>query len=133
MATDSAELIRSRVRPIVRALPRDLTPLQALAAVEREPHTVFLESSGAVDCGARWTILAFDPLWRLELRAGTLWKLAGGEAVAQAGRPMEALARAWPEQSAYEGEVEVLDGGGALPFVSGLAGYLSYDLKDELE
>ena len=138
MGTDAAERTGSGIRPIVRMIPRDLAPLQALSAVEREPHTVFLESLGAVDEGARWTILAFDPVWRLELRAGTLWRLAGGEAVAQPGRPMEALARMWPERSDYDREIEPIPAGvsgGArhLPFVSGLAGYLSYDLKDQLE
>ena len=129
MATDAVERTGSRIQPIVRMIPGDLAPLQALSAVEREPHTVFLESLGAVDEGARWTILAFDPVWRFELREGTLWRLAGGEAVPQSGRPMEALARMWPERCDYDREI----GPRHLPFVSGLAGYLSYDLKDQLE
>jgi len=129
MATDAVERTGSRIQPIVRMIPGDLAPLQALSAVEREPHTVFLESLGAVDEGARWTILAFDPVWRLELREGTLWRLGGGEAVPQSGRPMEALARMWPERCDYDREI----GPRHLPFVSGLAGYLSYDLKDQLE
>ena len=129
MATDAVERTGSRIQPIVRMIRGDLAPLQALSAVEREPHTVFLESLGAVDEGARWTILAFDPVWRFELREGTLWRLAGGEAVPQSGRPMEALARMWPERCDYDREI----GPRHLPFVSGLAGYLSYDLKDQLE
>ena len=137
MATSAAERTGSQVHPVVRMLPRDLTPLQALTAVEREPYTVLFESLGTVDEGARWTILAFEPAWRLELRGGTLWKLAGGGAVAQPGRGMEALARMWPARSVHDGEAPSMSAGpgGAnnLPFVSGFAGYLSYDLKDELE
>src|SRR6185503_15683245 len=103
------------------------TPLQALAVVERDAHTLFLESGGPAAEGARWTILAFDPLWRLEARGGSLWRTTGDTAVALPGDPMAALAEAWPERIAYDGDTP------ELPFVSGLAGYLSYDLKDYLE
>src|SRR5262249_12238469 len=114
------------VRPVVRELSPDWTPLRALAAVEGDPHTVFLESGGGVSAGARWTILAFDPLWRLELRGGAL-RRDGGATIPIPGDPLQALARAWPERVAYEG-VPI-----SLPFLSGLAGYLSYDLKDLIE
>jgi len=117
------------VRPIVRELPSDWTPLRALAALEGDPHTVFLESGGAIGDGSRWTILASDPLWRLEVRGGALWRVSGdgGATLRIPGDSLEALAQAWPERVAYElGSVE-------LPFLSGLAGYLSYDLKDHLE
>ncbi len=117
------------VRPIVRALPLELTPLQALAAVEQDPHTLFLESGGAVGMGARWTLLAFDPLWRLEVRDGALWRVPGdgGTPTAAPGHPMSGLARLWPERVRYD---EI---GPRPPFVSGLAGYISYDMKDFLE
>ena len=115
------------VRPLVRALPADLPPLEALAAVEREPHTLFLESGGPIASEARWTLLAFDPAWRLEVRDGALWRIEGAALSALPGHPMTALARAWPERIEYEEEWV------GLPFVSGLAGFLSYDLKDYLE
>jgi para-aminobenzoate synthetase component I len=113
------------IRPVVRAIPSELTPLRALAAVERDPHTVFFESGGPVENGAQWTILAFDPLWRLELRDGVLRRISGSEEIVIPGEPMDALARAWPERVAWEESV--------VPFVSGLAGYIAYDLKDYLE
>jgi para-aminobenzoate synthetase component 1 len=115
------------VRPLVRALPADLSPLRALAAVEREPHTLFLESGGPIASEARWILLAFDPAWRLEVRGGALWRMEGGGASAVSGHPMTALAQSWPERIEYEEEWV------GLPFVSGLAGFLSYDLKDHLE
>ncbi len=124
------------VRPLVRALPPELTPLRALAAVERDPHTLFLESSGPVGEGARWTLLAFDPLWRLEVRDGSLRRVAGSEGGASAvvpGHPLSALARVWPERVRYEETALRLPTGPKLPFVSGLAGYVSYDMKDFLE
>ena len=76
--------------------------------------------------GARWTILAFDPLWRLEVRAGSLRRVVGGEAARVSGDPIEALAEAWPERVAYDAE-------SPMPFLSGLAGFISYDFKDYLE
>jgi len=124
---------RSLVRPLrvtarVEALEPGLTPLRALQAVENDPHTLFLESGGPEGQGARWTLLAFDPLYRLEVRGGALWRVAGAGATTQIpGDPMTALARAWPEPVEYDDE------GPALPFRSGLAGYLSYDLKDHIE
>ncbi len=126
MAT-SPSALAGTVRPLVRALPSDLSPVQALAAVEGEPHTLFLESGGPIGSGARWTLLAFDPVWRLEVRAGALWNISGGASFAASGHPMAALAQAWPERVEYEEEWL------GLPFVSGLAGFLSYDLKDYLE
>src|SRR2546426_141541 len=117
------------VRPLIRPLSPEWTPLRALAAVERDPHTLFLESGGPIGQGARWTLLAFDPLWRLEVRGGALWNVSGegGGTLTVPGDPLAALAHAWPERIAYEDE------GPGLPFLSGLAGYLSYDLKDHLE
>ena len=116
------------VRPVVRPLPAELTPLRALAAVERDPHTVFLESSGPVGDGARWTLLAFDPLYRFEVRGSALWRVSGsGAATRIPGDPMNALANAWPDRIRYD------EGTPDLPFRSGLLGWLSYDLKDHLE
>ncbi|HXL15825.1 MAG TPA: aminodeoxychorismate synthase component I [Methylomirabilota bacterium] len=126
MATDSPALARA-VRPLIRALPSELSPLQALAAVDQEPHTLFLESGGPIGSGARWTLLAFDPVWRLEVCGGVLWRISGATATPVPGHPMSALAQAWPERIEYEEEWL------GLPFVSGLAGFLSYDLKDYLE
>ncbi len=114
------------IEPVVRRLPPELTPLRALAAVEQAPHTLFLESGGQDGEGARWTLLAFDPLWRLEARAGRLWQIERNSSAAIPGEPLRALAQAWPERAA-------LSDGIGLPFVSGLAGYLSYDLKDLIE
>jgi len=116
------------VRPAVRALPPELTPLRALAAVERDPHTVFLESGGPSGDGARWTLLAFDPLDRLEVRGNALWRVSEAGATSQVpGDPMSALAGAWPERICY------VEGTPSAPFRSGLMGWLSYDLKDHLE
>ena len=118
-----------RVRPIVRALSPDVTPMRALAAVERDPHTILLESSGGPSGdGARWTLLAFDPLYRLEVRGEALWRVTSHGAMARIpGDPMDALAHAWPERVRFETEAV------ELPFRSGLMGWLSYDLKDHLE
>jgi para-aminobenzoate synthetase component 1 len=126
MATRPSALAGT-VRPLARALPRELSPLRALAAVETEPHTVFLESGGSIASEARWTLLAFDPAWRLEVREDVLWKIEGAAAAPLPGHPVTALAREWPERVEYEEEWV------GLPFVSGLAGFLSYDLKDHLE
>jgi para-aminobenzoate synthetase component I len=117
------------VEPLVRALPRDFTPLRALAAAERRPYTVFLESGGPSGVDAEWTLLAFDPVWRLELRAGRLWRIDGasGREVELPGGPLEALASAWP------GRVAIANSSPVIPFASGLAGYLAYDFKDLLE
>jgi para-aminobenzoate synthetase component I len=114
------------VVPQVRVIPSSWTPLQALAAVEHLPRTLFLESGGPVAVGSEWTILAFDPVWRLELRAGVLWRVEGRRAEALEGNPMSALAQAWPEPATLEPIPPA-------PFSSGLAGYLAYDLKDWIE
>jgi para-aminobenzoate synthetase component 1 len=130
------------VEPVVRELPRELTPMRALAAAERLPHTIFLESGGPAVAGSEWTMLAFDPLWRLELRDGRLWRVEGSGVHAIAadapavqhpsretplsGNALAALAAAWPERIA-------LDPAPPVPFASGLAGYLAYDFKDLLE
>ena len=122
------ELRHHILAPRVRPLPPERTPLRALAAVEREPHTLFLESCGPATEGTRWILLAFDPLYRLEVRGGALWRVTGTGGTTQIpGDPLTALARAWPEPVTYE------DDGLRIPFRSGLAGYLSYDLKDHIE
>jgi para-aminobenzoate synthetase component I len=136
MATRSAGLVdtwtpelkraATVVVPHVRAIPSDWTPLCALAAVERLPHTLFLESGGAVAAGSEWTILAFDPVWRLELCDGGLRRIQGSGVQELDGDPLAALAAAWPEAVAMEPCPPV-------PFASGLAGYLAYDLKDWIE
>jgi para-aminobenzoate synthetase component 1 len=116
------------VRPVARPLPPELTPLRALAAVERDPHTVFLESGGPAGDGARWTLLAFDPRYRLEVRGNALWRVSESGATSQIpGDPMSALAHAWPERIRYD------EGTPDVPFRSGFMGWLSYDLKDHLE
>ncbi len=135
-ASSSATIAERRppgiIEPIVRALPAELTPLRALAAVERMPGTVFLESGGPEGSDSEWTLLAFDPLWRLELRDGRLWRIDGasGEAPGREtplpGNPLEALAAAWPDRA-------VLDPSPGVPFASGMAGYLAYDFKDLIE
>lgn len=116
------------VAPVVRALPRGWTALRALAAVERLPHALFLESAGGEGESCEWTFLAFDPVWRLE---GTgergLERIESGRTVALgAARPLDALAAAWPPRVRFEEPPPI-------PFAGGLAGYLSYDVKDWVE
>ncbi|HSQ60427.1 MAG TPA: aminodeoxychorismate synthase component I [Acidobacteriota bacterium] len=142
------------VRPIVRPLPAAWTTDHVAAALERLPHAVFFESAGPdLESGA-WTLLAFDPLWQVEVREGRLRRVLGvgaGEAGPRESRgagtsgrgdsvrslppprdrgdlgpALEALERIWPARAAY-------DPAPPLPFASGLAGTLAYDLKDLFE
>ena len=114
------------VRPLIRAIPPEWTPVRALGAVGAKPYTLFFESGGSLGGASRWTLLAFDPLWRLTLREGRLRRIGGEVERFLEGDPMRALAEAWPAKAIYD----VPPPG---PFTSGLAGYLSYDLKDHLE
>ncbi|HEY6221252.1 MAG TPA: aminodeoxychorismate synthase component I [Candidatus Eisenbacteria bacterium] len=123
---DAGRRVAPVVTPCVRAIPSDWTPLRALAAVEHLPHTLFLESGGAVGAGSEWTVLAFDPAWRLELRGGALRRVEGSRVEVLEGDPLAALAQAWPEGVAMEPRPPI-------PFASGLAGYLAYELKDWIE
>jgi para-aminobenzoate synthetase component I len=134
------------VRPVAREIPAEVTPLRALRAVGRLPHTAFFESGGEVSDAARWTLLAFDPLWCLECREGALWRRevrseagsggAGGGSAARGGwsrRPgpaLHALGREWPPRVAWD--VDEI-GGEAPPFLAGVAGFVGYDFKDEIE
>jgi para-aminobenzoate synthetase component 1 len=122
---------RGALEPAVRRLPPEWTPLRALEVVGHRPYTLFFESGGAPGVASAWTFLAFDPLYRLVLRDGRLWRVdAGGRAPDREleGHPLDALAHAWPVSASVE------EGSAAyVPFVSGLAGYLSYDLKDWIE
>src|SRR6185503_8189883 len=134
---DTERAVVPGVQPLVRELPSSWKPLRVLAAVERLPHTVFLESAGEEHESCEWTILAFDPAWRLELRDGALRRIQRGDggvelpAVTLPGHPLDALAAAWPARVEF-GAADEGDGA-SIPFVSGLAGYLSYDLKDWIE
>jgi para-aminobenzoate synthetase component 1 len=110
----------------VRALPEWLTPLRALAAVEGSPHTVFFESGGEPGASSEWTLLAFDPAWRLEVADGALQRVAGREVARLPGRPLDALAAAWPARAEISEAPE-------MPFLSGLAGAIAYDFKDWVE
>ncbi|MGH7680391.1 MAG: aminodeoxychorismate synthase component I [Candidatus Eiseniibacteriota bacterium] len=130
MAT-SAAVALERGAPVdavlrARALPEGWTPLRVLTAVERRPHTLFLESQGPLGAESEWTILAFDPAWRLELRDGALWRIEGATSARLAGHPLDALAASWPGRQRYERTPSV-------PFAGGLAGYLAYDFKDWIE
>ncbi|TMQ62849.1 MAG: aminodeoxychorismate synthase component I [Candidatus Eisenbacteria bacterium] len=125
-AEDSTFRVAPVVVPCVRAIPSGWNPLRALAAVEDLPDTLFLESGGAVGVGSEWTILAFDPVWRLELRDGALRRVEGSRVETLEGDPLVALAQAWPEAATLEPRPPV-------PFTSGLAGYLAYELKDWIE
>jgi para-aminobenzoate synthetase component 1 len=122
---------RVALEPVVRRLPPEWTPLPALEAVGHRPYTLFLESGGAPGVASEWTLLAFDPLYRLVLRDGRLWRVdaydyAPGRELE--GHPLDALAHVWPAPAlAAEGPAA------EVPFVSGLAGYISYDLKDWIE
>ncbi|HET9940833.1 MAG TPA: aminodeoxychorismate synthase component I [Candidatus Eisenbacteria bacterium] len=113
----------------MRPLPPEWTPLRALEIVGRDPYTLFFESGGPAGEASEWTILAFDPLYRLVLRDGRLRRMdPGGSDHELDGHPLDALARAWPAPvHAAEGQAA------EIPFISGLAGYLSYDLKDWIE
>ncbi|HET9251633.1 MAG TPA: aminodeoxychorismate synthase component I [Candidatus Eisenbacteria bacterium] len=114
------------VRPLVRALPPEWTSVRALAAVGAGPYTLFFESGGTLGGASRWTLLAFDPVWRLTLRDGRLRRIdSEGEHLLMRD-PMTALAEVWPARARYDPPPPG-------PFTSGLAGYLSYDLKDHLE
>jgi para-aminobenzoate synthetase component I len=114
------------VRPLVRALPPEWTPVRALDAVGTRPYTLFFESGGSAGEASRWTMLAFDPLWRLTIREGRLRRIEGGGERVLDGDPMRALAEMWPARVVYDPPPPG-------PFASGLAGFLSYDLKDRLE
>jgi len=109
-------------KAIARALPEDLAPVDALRAVADASHSVFLESGGEISEGARWTMLAFDPLWRVSLRDGALWQ----EERRLVGAPLEALRDVWPAPVLWENAPPI-------PFRSGLAGYVGYDFKDCVE
>ena len=119
------------ISPLVRAIPAEWTPVRALEVVGSRPYTLFFESGGAPGEASEWTLLAFDPLSRLLLRDGRLWcaesDRPGGRPLD--GHPLDALARAWPAPVRIEGAGPATDA----PFTSGLAGYLSYDLKDWIE
>jgi len=122
-------------RPLLTPFLPLVSPLEALSKVERDPNVVFLDSGGSPGDGAGWTLLAFDPSWRLEVRGGVLWRIEGAEAVSVPGDPVEALAHLWPPRFEYEWSAELSGENRWLmpPFVSGLAGFLSYDFKDYLE
>jgi len=129
MGTDGARLAPGQVvEPVVRQLPPEWTPLRALEVVGSRPYTLFFESGGTPGEASEWTLLAFDPLYRLVLRDGRLRRAdAGGTDRVLDGHPLAALADAWPAR--VQGEGPAAD----VPFISGLAGYLSYDLKDWIE
>src|SRR5206468_12952646 len=101
-AEDSTFRVAPVVAPCVRAIPSGSKPLRALAAVQDLPHTLFLESGGAVGVGSEWTILAFDPVWRLELRDGALRRVEGARVETFEGNPLAAVAQAWPEAATLE-------------------------------
>jgi len=115
-----------RAGACVRPLPEWLTPLRALAAVEDAPHTVLFESGGPPGASSEWTLLAFDPPWRLEVAEGSLWEVRGDRRARKPGAPLEALAAAWPSGAEIEDAP-------AIPFLSGLAGAIAYDFKDWIE
>ena len=128
MATEHA-VSAGRATAVVRPLPEWMTPMRALAAVEDRPGAVFLESAGDGGESSDWTILAFDPAWRLVLANGAdgaLHLVSGAGARAVGPDPLAALAAVWPPR------VEIA-GAPPIPFVSGLAGFIAYDFKDWLE
>jgi len=127
MGTETASATAT-ISPEIRALPAEWTPLRVLGAVEASPHMIFLESGGDSVDESEWTILGFDPVWRVELRDRALWGIEGEHAERLPGSPLEALAGCWPERVLVEPRLAP-----RLPFCSGLAGYLSYDLKDWIE
>ena len=94
-------------RPLLTPFLPLVSPLEALSKVERDPNVVFLDSGGSPGDGAGWTLLAFDPSWRLEVRGGVLWRIEGAEAVSVPGDPVEALAHLWPPRFEYEWSAEL--------------------------
>ena len=114
------------VRPVIRPLPAEWTPARALAAMGDLPYTLFFESGGPPGEASRWTTLAFAPASRVVLRENRLHLVAGNERKILEGDPLARLAELWPQRVVYDPPVP-------WPFTSGLAGYLSYDLKDHLE
>ncbi len=109
------------IRPLVRELPESWTPDRVAAVLERLSHAVFFESAGAdLESGA-WTLLAFDPLWRVEVREGRLRRATRERD--DLGPALAGLAAIWPAPVRY-------DPAPPIPFVTGLAGSLAYDLKD---
>ncbi len=125
MATEQA-VTAGRATAVVRPLPEWMTPMRALAAVEDRPGTVFLESAGDGGESSDWTILAFDPAWRLVLSDGALHLVSGTGARVLGSDPLADLAAAWPPR------VEIASAP-PIPFVSGLAGFIAYDFKDWVE
>jgi para-aminobenzoate synthetase component 1 len=125
MATEQA-VTPGRVTAAVRPLPEWMTPMRVLAAVEDRPGTVFLESAGDGGESSDWTILAFDPAWRLVLSDGALHLVSGPGARVLGRDPLTQLAAAWPPRVGIAGAPPI-------PFVSGLAGFIAYDFKDWLE
>jgi len=109
------------VRPVVRALPAAWTVDRVAAILDRLPQVVFLESAGPDHAAGAWTLLAFAPLWQAEVRDGRLRR--GRDDL---GSALAALRRVWPARAAYDPPPPI-------PFVSGLAGSLAYDLKDLFE
>jgi para-aminobenzoate synthetase component 1 len=126
MAT-SPDAAATRVRALVRTLHPEWTPDRIAAVLERLPHAAFFESGGAdVESGA-WTLLAFDPLWQVEVREGRLRRtVPPPRDRGDLGPALEGLRAIWPVPVAYEPVPP-------LPFVTGLAGSLAYDLKDVFE
>ena len=144
------------VRPIAKKLPAEWTADRVAAVLERLPHAVFFESGGADLASGAWTLLAFDPLWQVDVRDGHLRRVLGVGVTGvgphemrgmpasaprvtpgapslppprdrgDLGPAADALARIWPARVHYEGAPPI-------PFVSGLAGSLAFDLKDLFE
>jgi para-aminobenzoate synthetase component 1 len=127
---DGAARPVAAVRPVVRPLPSTWTVDGVAAILESLPHAIFLESGGPGRESGAWTLLAFDPLWQVEVREGRLWRLpgAGGAATRphDLGPALDALRCAWPSRLVYDPPPPI-------PFVSGLAGFLAFDLKDQFE
>ena len=112
------------IRPLVRSLPAAWTPDRVAAVLERLPGAAFFESAGMdLDSGA-WTLLAFDPRWQVEVREGRL-RRADRERD-DLGPALAGLAAIWPAPVRY-------DPAPPIPFVTGLAGSLAYDLKNCFE
>lgn len=109
------------VRALVRELPAAWTPDRVASVLERFPRAVFFESAGAdLEAGA-WTLFAFDPIWQVEVRDGRL--LRDG---VDLGPALQALTAIWPESVEYATAPPI-------PFATGLAGSLAYDLKNCFE
>lgn len=109
----------------VESLSLDEPFIDLAARFAHLPGTVLLLSGGDLDC-ARYHLLGIRPWLTLCARAGGMGLTLDGRQMAIDQGPFQALDR-------VVRALHLPPGGYPQPFAAGLMGYLSYDLKDELE